>query len=40
MGGHTVVAHEGQQQGQGNVRAAQKAPEGMTDRQTHDASII
>ena len=33
-GGHTVVAHEGQQRVRGRVRVAEKAPEGMTDRQT------
>ena len=35
-GGHTVVAHGGQQRGEarGRDRAAEKASEGMTDRQT------
>jgi len=40
-GSHSVVARGGEQRGQGPrpVRAAQKVPEGMTDRQTHTRSM-
>ena len=41
-GGYSVVAHEGQHRVRGGIRAAEKASEGMTDRNinTHTHTTI